>query len=103
MSRINRELNGNFDIEDFEHYPVYDPATGACKSYLISLEEQDVTIRDQTIHFEKDEPIFMEISQKYSLNEIDTITRESGFEVMKHFLDSNHHFVDVVVISDGKR
>ena len=41
LERINRELNADFDLSKFEHYPTYDPETGACKSYLVSLEDQD--------------------------------------------------------------
>ncbi|MGN6249349.1 MAG: L-histidine N(alpha)-methyltransferase [Ginsengibacter sp.] len=103
LRRINNELGGNFKIENFEHYPVYDPSTGACKSYLISLEDQQVKIGTNAIHFEKNEPIYMEISQKYSLREIDEITRSCGFEMMHYFLDSNHYFVDVVFKSNGRK
>ena len=40
LERIaNRELNADFDIDKFDHYPTYDPETGACKSYLISLAD----------------------------------------------------------------
>ncbi len=46
LQRINDELGGNFNIGSFEHYATYDPATGACKSYLISLKNQDVTIHN---------------------------------------------------------
>ncbi|MDE3182560.1 MAG: L-histidine N(alpha)-methyltransferase [Bacteroidota bacterium] len=97
LSRINKELNGNFEIENFEHYPTYDPSTGACKSYLISTKEQSVKIGETLIHFEKNEPIFMEISQKYSVKEIDEIATECEFEVLADFFDSNRYFVDVIL------
>src|SRR5690606_13483379 len=42
LKRINRELDANFDIDAFDHYPSYDPATGSCNSYLISLRNQTV-------------------------------------------------------------
>ena len=29
LSRINRELGGNFNVDDFEHYCSYEPETGA--------------------------------------------------------------------------
>jgi L-histidine N-alpha-methyltransferase len=44
LERINRELNADFDIGQFEHFPVYDRSSGACKSYLISLVDQQVTL-----------------------------------------------------------
>ena len=97
LSRINKELNGNFEIENFEHYPTYDPSTGACKSYLISTKDQSVKIGETLIHFEKDEPVFMEISQKYSVKEIDEIAKDCGFEDSAAFFDSNRYFVDVIL------
>ena len=101
LRRINSELKGNFEIENFQHYAMYDPSTGACKSYLISMKEQSVMIDNTTIHFEKNEPVFMEISQKYSLKEIHTIAHQCGFEVMKYFFDNNIYFVDVIVRCNG--
>ena len=73
LNRINKELGGNFNINDFDHYASYDPLSGACKSYLISLKEQEVTINGQAIFFAKNEPIYMEISQKYNLDEIEAL------------------------------
>ena len=97
LRRMNEELRANFNIDSFEHYATYDPATGACKSYLVSLEKQRVTIPDSIeIRFEKDETIYMEISQKYTIDESDKIARESGFEPVAHFFDKNKWFTDVI-------
>lgn len=96
LQRINDELGGNFNIEAFEHYATYDPATGTCKSYLISIEDQDVTIDNTISNFKKNEPVFMEVSQKYSVGESDEIARQSGFEPIAHFFDKNKWFTDVI-------
>src|SRR6185312_9567465 len=97
LHRINKELHANFDVKSFEHFATYDPETGACKSYLISVKKQSVTIQTEVICFEKDEPVFMEISQKYSTEQIDRITGECGFQVMAHFFDQRNYFVDVIL------
>ena len=94
LKRINRELGGNFDISKFDHYATYDPGTGACKSYLVSLEEQDIKIGDQTIHFGLHEPIHMEISQKYDLESTEQMAIQSGFETVTDFFDSRRWFAD---------
>lgn len=101
LHRINRELGGDFDMKSFEHYACYDPDSGACKSYLISRKEQVVHIDEETaISFAAHEPIYMEISQKYSLPEIEAMARVTGF-VGKHlFFDANKYFVDAVWIVD---
>ena len=97
LTRINRELNANFDINNFDHYASYDPDNGACKSYLVSLVKQDVYIGESNlIRFEKDETLFMEISQKYSIEEINQAAFESGFTPVAYFFDSNRYFTDVV-------
>jgi L-histidine N-alpha-methyltransferase len=96
LERINRELSGNFDVSQFEHYVSYDPSTGACKSFLISLDAQKVTIGKEMISFDKDENIYMEISQKYSAEETDQLAETSGFKRVKHFYDSRGWFLDTV-------
>jgi len=97
LRRINRELSGNFDPNAFEHYATYDPATGTCKSYLISQVDQLVTIPDGAeIKFAKNEAVFMEVSQKYTIEESDAIATGSGFEPVAHYYDRNRWFADVV-------
>jgi L-histidine Nalpha-methyltransferase len=94
LQRINRELGGNFDVNKFDHFPTYDPGTGACKSYLVSLEEQDVQIGAQTFHFGLHESIYMEISQKFDLESTAQLAAQSGFETVAHFFDRKKWFTD---------
>jgi L-histidine N-alpha-methyltransferase len=97
LDRINRELNADFNIDKFEHYPTYDPETGACKSFLISLTDQEVQINGmETIQFEKDEYIFMEISQKFTVQQIDDMATTSSFNPIAHFFDAKHWFTDAI-------
>ncbi|MGI4019897.1 MAG: L-histidine N(alpha)-methyltransferase [Janthinobacterium lividum] len=96
LTRINRELNADFNVRQFDHYPVYDPQTGACKSFLVSLVQQQVTIRTAVIQFEENELIDMEVSQKYALTETNEMALTAGFETVQHFFDRKKWFVDAV-------
>jgi uncharacterized SAM-dependent methyltransferase len=96
LTRINRELGADFDLEKFEHYPVYDPGTGACRSYLISRHAHEVHIGDKKIHFAENEAIHMEISQKYSLAETESMAAQSGFQPVEIFYDDKKWFADVL-------
>ncbi len=97
LNRINVELGGDFNTADFEHYASYDPESGACKSYLISMKDQIVHIGDSApVQFFKNEYIFMEISQKYALNEIEEMAIKTGFQAQKNFFDQNSYFVDSI-------
>ncbi|MBC8052442.1 MAG: L-histidine N(alpha)-methyltransferase [Sphingobacteriaceae bacterium] len=96
LKRINRELSANITVTQFEHYESYDPETGACKSYLFSLKEQTVVIDSAEIKFNENEPVFVETSHKYSLEETYKLAKKSGFKPVKQLLDSKNWFADVV-------
>jgi dimethylhistidine N-methyltransferase len=96
LQRINSELDADFEINDFKHYPTYDPHTGACKSYLVSIRKQSVRLGDIVIPFDEGEWIFTEISQKYSLDGIKQIAVNSGFSVLKNLTDKKHWFIDSI-------
>jgi len=101
LARINRELGADFDVAKFEHYPTYDPETGACKSYLISLEDQQVKIRGkETICFAKDEYIYMEISQKYNVIQTNQMAAGAGFKPLNIFFDSKKWFIDAIWLAE---
>lgn len=94
LTRINAELDANFDLSQFEHYQNYDPISGACKSYLISLKEQEVIVSSKSFHFAKHEPIYMEVSQKFSMEEADQLAHASGFTPIASIIDSKGWFTD---------
>ena len=96
LERINRELGGDFNTRQFDHYATYNPETGACKSYLVSLTDQKVTIGDATVSFLKDEYIDMEISQKYAVEQTHELAAKAGFKPIDEFFDSKKWFVDAI-------
>jgi L-histidine N-alpha-methyltransferase len=100
LHRINRELDGNFEVSQFDHYAMYDPETGACKSYLISLKDQLVTIGEKTIRFNKDEYIYMEISQKFTVTQTDQMAADTGFRPVDRFFDIKKWFVDAIWMAE---
>jgi dimethylhistidine N-methyltransferase len=96
LRRINRELGADFDLSKWSHYAQYRPTECAARSFLISREKQDVTMTalSRTFHFEQWEPIFMEISQKYTQTMIDELAADSGFEIERQFFDEENFYVD---------
>ena len=96
LRRINRELGGDFDLEKFSHYAQYRPVECAARSFLISRERQTVTIKalGRSFEFDQWEPIFMEISQKYTQVMIDELAGEGGFEIEREFFNEDDFYVD---------
>ena len=96
LERINRELEADFKLDQFEHYPTYDPISGSCRSFLVSLKDQQVAIGEKKVNFYKNEIIQMEISQKYDASGICNLAVNTGFETLGMIMDSKQWFVDAI-------
>ncbi|MDV6167811.1 L-histidine N(alpha)-methyltransferase [Flavobacterium sp. DG1-102-2] len=96
LQRINRELDADIQMDQFDFYCDYSPETGEVNSYLVSLKKQHFhsTVLNTTFHFEKDELIWTELSRKYSFTEIEELAAAAGFKASHNFLDCKHYFTD---------
>lgn len=98
LTRINRELDADFDLNHFEHRPEY-TEEGIAKSYLVSKKNQAVTIKaiNKTIEFAKGERIHTEISRKYNDKVIEDILNHTALEVIGKLTDSKKYFTDFIL------
>ncbi len=98
LVRLNRELGADFQVDQFTHYPYYDPETGITKSYLVSMNDQDVHIEalHKTIHFNRWEIIHTEVSQKYDVAMIEKLAARTGLEITAYYYDRKYYFTDVL-------
>ncbi len=96
LRRINRELGGNFNPDQFEYYGRYNVLTGAIESYLVSLKDHTVYIDtpNRSFSFKKWEPIHTEYSFKYTDSDITKLAEETGFEITSNYTDSSKYFLD---------
>ena len=96
LERINRELGGNFQLNKFKHFPIYDPLKGEARSYLISKQHQKVSIDllHEEFNFDAWEPIFTEVSKKYDIHQIEAMCETSGFDLIANYFDPKMFFVD---------
>jgi dimethylhistidine N-methyltransferase len=96
LARINTELGGDINIDNFDFYSHYNPQTGDIESYLVSLEKQEVYLKacDKTYYFAKNELIFTELSKKYDEQEIEELAAYAGFKCIAQFHDENDYFAD---------
>jgi len=98
LTRINRELGGEFDLRKFEHFGTYDVFSGAMESYLVSRERQTVNVRElaRIFEFQSYEPIHLEYSYKYLIEDIEALARETGFRIEATYFDKKRYFADAV-------
>ena len=103
LSRINDDLDANFDVAAFKHWETYNPVSGSTISYIVSKKKQTVRINalQQDFHFDAWEAMEVELSQKYSIGEVEKMAEATGFKVAKHFFDSKNYFLDTLWVRQG--
>lgn len=96
LRRINEELGGDFDLDGFQHFGVYNPVLGAMESYLLSTRAQEVHIAEleRSFGFEEFEPLHLEHSFKFLAQDIDRLCERIGFRLERNFYDPRRYFVD---------
>ena len=99
LTRINKELNANFDLEKFLHWEVYDPETGTAKSYLVARENQTIHINalNLTVTFDAWETIHTEISQKYDDHVVSWLADKAGMRISRIFSDENKYYKNYIL------
>jgi L-histidine Nalpha-methyltransferase len=96
LRRINRELDGDFDLASFRHFATFSPRTNAMESYLLSLRRQTVRVAGKRYAFDAWEPIQTEISCKYRPADVNAFACDAGFAEVRHFFDERHWFLDAL-------
>lgn len=98
LERINRELHGSFDPENFDYQSRYNPYRGAVESFLVSRADQRVSVGElgRSFHFERWEPVHTESSYKYRPGQIRQMASNAGFSTIGEFRDSRDYFTDAL-------
>ncbi len=94
LSRINDELDADFNLKNFSHLAIYNEEKQRIEMYLKSLVNQSVIVSksDLLLNLEKDELIHTEHSHKYTLTQIHELLDSVGFEIKHTWLDDKKYF-----------
>jgi dimethylhistidine N-methyltransferase len=79
LSRINRELGGDFDLPAFSHRAFFAPGPSRIEMHLVSARDQDVRIGDRRFHFDAGETIHTENSYKYRPDAFEALAARAGW------------------------
>ena len=99
LTRINNDMQANFNLNKFIHYGTYNPLLGAMESFLISLIKQQVHIKKikKTYSFEPYETIHLEYSFKYSIEDIENLAKKSKFTIEKFYKNNDKGFTNTLL------
>jgi dimethylhistidine N-methyltransferase len=92
LTRINQELQANFNIDDFSYEAFYNSDRGRIEMYIVSSIDRIVTIDGQNITFRVGEKLRTEYSYKYSISEFINLAELAGFSSRAVWTDDRDLF-----------
>lgn len=87
LSRLNRELGADFDLDAFAHLAVYDPAAARIEMRLVSRYDQVVRIDGRPLVFAAGEHILSEYAHKYTREGFAALAARAGLQVRQVWTD----------------
>ena len=92
LTRLNREIGAQFDLNDFSHRAVWNDAASRIEMHLVSQRAHEVVLGTEIIRFRKGETIHTENSHKYSNPALQSLAERSGWRISELLTDSGNQF-----------
>lgn len=92
LRRINRELDGDFDLDEFAHQAVYNAEAGRVEMYLVSRRRQSVSIGKFRFEFSAGDRICTEYSHKYEISAFAAMAAKTGLFLEQSWTDAQGYF-----------
>ena len=102
LSRINRELDADFDLRQFDHVAKINRDERSVEMHLRSKCRQTVNIpaSEIAVEFLEGETIWTESSHKYSADEIFQTASAAGFSCKAQWIDEQWPFAENLLIAE---
>lgn len=81
LTRINRELGADFDLDSFVHDALFNAVEGRIEMHLVSKCQQDVNVAGRVFEFAEGETIHTENSHKYTVEGFAELARQAGWKI----------------------
>lgn len=94
LSRINDELDADFDLDNFQHVAKYNEKDQRIEMYLKSLANQSIIISkaNLSVKMTQGELIHTEHSHKYTLAQIEEVMDQTDFKIKEIWLDETENY-----------
>jgi len=87
LKRINRELDGNFNLRRFRHFAFFNAQESRIEMHLVSKCRQEVRAAGRVFQFDVDESIHTENSYKYTVESFQRLAAKSGWSTIGVWTD----------------
>jgi dimethylhistidine N-methyltransferase len=92
LTRINRELDGSFDLDTFSHQAFYNTERRRIEMHLASRTRQRVKVAGRSFEFRAGETIHTESSYKYTTDAFAAMARGAGWTPRQTWTDPQGYF-----------
>jgi dimethylhistidine N-methyltransferase len=92
LERINRELEGDFELGNFRHSAFFNDRAGRIEMHLVSTRDQEVSVAGRSVRFAAGESLHTENSYKYTIGEFRALAADSGFVAERVWTDEQRLF-----------
>ena len=102
LARLNRELDADFQLEQFQHSARYNHDERRVEMHLLSTKEQTASIpaTGLTVTFRAGESIWTESSHKYNLPEVVQFLERTGFRCDHQWVEDEWGFAENLAIAE---
>jgi L-histidine N-alpha-methyltransferase len=102
LVRVNRDLGGDFMLDQFEHVAKFNRTARSVEMHLLSEGAQTVTIPGAgfSVRFAAGETIWTESSHKYAKDEVFQMAKDTGFRCEAQWVDSEWPFAESLLLAE---
>ncbi|MHC8380839.1 ergothioneine biosynthesis protein EgtB [Pseudomonas sp. LB3P14] len=93
LTRINRELDGDFNVDDFDHLALWNDTDERMEMHLVSRREQVVKVAGHTFHFSDGERLHTENSHKFTVESFTELAARAGWSVSGYWVSETPQVV----------
>ena len=99
LTRINRELGGNFDLSTFRHRAIWNADESRMEMHLVSSIDQVVRAAGREFHFAAGETLHTENSYKFTLPGFGDLAAQAGWRVDRVWESAEPSFAVVRMVT----
>ena len=92
LARANRELEADFDLAQWRHRAIYNPAAARIEMHLVSERAQCVHLAGREFQFAPGEKIITEFSYKHTIEGFRALAASAGFQFARVWTDPEKLF-----------
>jgi dimethylhistidine N-methyltransferase len=97
LTRINRELEGEFDLTAFRHRALWNGDESRIEMHLVSTRDQTVRAAGRSFHFAAGESIHTENSYKFTVERFSGLAAQAGWRLGRSWISPAPAFAEVLL------